>query len=78
MIHRAWWKVFLSQSTMFSCQIVLYFVIFASSHLLLAQGDDVVGCGGFVQSEVDINYSLVQVTYQVLKTSKIDAVYSLS
>jgi len=52
---------FLSQSTMFSCQIVLYFVIFASSHLLLAQGDDVVGCGGFVQSEVDINYSLVQV-----------------
>ncbi|XP_068686037.1 BOS complex subunit NOMO3-like [Montipora foliosa] len=41
-------------------QIVLYFVIPSISNMFLVEGDDVVGCGGFVQSEVDINYSLVQ------------------
>ena len=46
---------------MSSSQIGLFFVIFACSHLFSTEADDVVGCGGFVQSEVDINYSLVQV-----------------
>ena len=42
-------------------EIVLYFVMPFVSNLFLVDADDVVGCGGFVQSEVDINYSLVQV-----------------
>ena len=41
-------------------QIVLYFV-FSVTNVLLVQADDVVACGGFVQSEVGIDYSLVQV-----------------
>ncbi|XP_073255709.1 BOS complex subunit NOMO3-like [Porites lutea] len=45
---------------MFSIQIALYFLSLAFSHRFLARADDVVGCGGFVQSEVEINYSLVQ------------------
>ncbi|XP_067042514.1 BOS complex subunit NOMO3-like [Acropora muricata] len=40
-------------------QIVLYFV-FSATNVLLVQADDVVACGGFVQSEVGIDYSLVQ------------------
>ena len=50
---------------MFSIQIALYFLSLAFSHRFLARADDVVGCGGFVQSEVEINYSLVQVKYRI-------------
>ena len=51
---------------MFSIQIALYFLSLAFySHQFLARADDVVGCGGFVQSEVEINYSLVQVKYRI-------------
>ena len=50
-------------------QIVLYFVLSFVSNLLFVQADDVVGCGGFVQSEVDINYSLVQVS--CIKVAKV-------
>ena len=50
---------------MYSIQIALYFLSLAFSHRFLARADDVVGCGGFVQSEVEINYSLVQVKYRI-------------
>ena len=29
---------------------------------VFSDGQDVVGCGGFVQSEVEINYSLIEVS----------------
>lgn len=62
----------LSQNTMVASQIVLSFVIFTSNNLFSVQADDVVGCGGFVQSEVDINYSLVQVgSYQTIDLLKL-------
>ena len=54
---------------MLASKIVLSFVIFTSNNLFSVQADDVVGCGGFVQSEVDINYSLVQVSLVSIKLS---------
>ena len=54
-----------TEMDMFSIQIALYFLSLAFSHRFLARADDVVGCGGFVQSEVEINYSLVQVKYRI-------------
>ena len=50
---------------MYSIQIALYFLSLVFSHRFLVRADDVVGCGGFVQSEVEINYSLVQVKYRI-------------
>lgn len=41
-------------------QIILCWLLFSVSCWSSAQAQDVVGCGGFVQSEVDINYSLIQ------------------
>lgn len=38
---------------------VLVFAIFKMASFAMAQ--DVVGCGGFVQSDVEINYSLIEV-----------------
>ena len=62
----------LSESAMLASQIVLSFVIFTSNSLFSVQADDVVGCGGFVQSEVEINYSLVQVSfYQIIDLLKL-------
>lgn len=51
---------YFTEGAMLLGQIVLYFV-FSASNVLLVQADDVVACGGFVQSEVDIDYSRVQV-----------------
>ena len=31
---------------------------------VLSNGQDVVGCGGFVQSDVEINYSLIEVSFE--------------
>lgn len=38
---------------------VLLMLVFKMASLVVAQ--DVVGCGGFVQSDVEINYSLIEV-----------------
>ena len=38
--------------------VLFLFAIFQPVHL---QGDGVLGCGGFVKSDVDINFSLVEV-----------------
>lgn len=46
-------------------QIILCWLLFPVSCWSSAQAQDVVGCGGFVQSEVDINYSLIQVSAHV-------------
>ena len=46
-----------------SHQIIFCSLLFAVNYWSLTLAQDVVGCGGFVQSEVDINYSLIQVQY---------------
>ncbi|KAJ7333033.1 Nodal modulator [Desmophyllum pertusum] len=49
------------RSIMSSSRPIFYgLVFFVFSYLSSTQAQDVVGCGGFVQSEVDINYSLIQ------------------
>lgn len=44
-------------------QTIFCSLIFAFSYWSSTQAQDVFGCGGFVQSDVDINYSLIQVQY---------------
>jgi hypothetical protein len=54
----------LSQSgvvVMFSLKIVFFF-IFILKKLSNVRSDGVLGCGGFVKSDVDINFSLVEVS----------------
>ena len=48
----------------FSCLVSLLSVILGQ--LFSVQSQDVVGCGGFVQSDVIMDYSLIEVRSQIL------------
>ena len=38
------------------------FVILSTSHYTNVFCDDIIGCGGFIKSEVEINFSLIEVS----------------
>ena len=47
--------------------LILYFIFTYCTRLNQAQVSDVIGCGGFIKSETDINYKVVRVSFHHFK-----------